>query len=108
MKSVDNELVYELFHRFVLCFSDSDSKVLKKYLNESFLYSMILAFNSEDARERDYLKTILHRIYGKIMTLRAYIKRAIGGVLSEIIYESHSFAGVAELLEILGDYSYVA
>ena len=69
---------------------------------------MILAFNSEDARERDYLKTILHRIYGKIMTLRAYIKRAIGGVLSEIIYESHSFAGVAELLEILGDYSYVA
>jgi len=96
------QLVYELFHRFVLCFSDSDSKVLKKYLTEEFLYSMILAFNSEDARERDYLKTILHRIYGKIMTLRAYIKRAIGGVLSEIIYETHSFAGVAELLEILG------
>ena len=27
-------------------------------------------FDSEDPRERDYLKTILHRIYGKIMALR--------------------------------------
>lgn len=27
-------------------------------------------FSSEDPRERDYLKTILHRIYGKIMALR--------------------------------------
>ena len=27
-------------------------------------------FDSEDPRERDYLKTILHRIYGKFMVHR--------------------------------------
>ena len=26
---------------------------------------------------QDYLKTILHRIYGKFMSLRAFIRRAI-------------------------------
>jgi serine/threonine-protein phosphatase 2A regulatory subunit B' len=31
-------------------------------------------FDSEDPRERDYLKTILHRIYGKFLGLRANIK----------------------------------
>ena len=29
----------------------------------------------EDPRERDYLKTILHRIYGKFMSHRPFIRR---------------------------------
>ena len=33
--------------------------------------------HSEDPRERDYLKTILHRIYGKFMAHRAFIRRTI-------------------------------
>lgn len=33
---------------------------------------------SEDPRERDYLKTILHRVYGKFMMHRAFIRRAVG------------------------------
>jgi serine/threonine-protein phosphatase 2A regulatory subunit B' len=35
---------------------------------------MIELFDSEDPRERDYLKTILHRIYGKYMALRNYVR----------------------------------
>lgn len=34
--------------------------------------------DSEDPRERDYLKTILHRVYGKFMMHRAFIRRAVG------------------------------
>lgn len=30
---------------------------------------------SEDPRERDYLKTILHRIYGKFMVHRPFIRK---------------------------------
>lgn len=37
-------------------------------------------FDSEDPRERDYLKTILHRIYGKFMPHRAFIRKAISNV----------------------------
>lgn len=34
-------------------------------------------FDSDDPRERDYLKTILHRVYGKFMTLRSFIRKSI-------------------------------
>ena len=37
-------------------------------------------FDSEDPRERDFLKTILHRIYGKFLGLRAYIRRQINHI----------------------------
>merc|ERR1712039_957722 len=55
-----------------------------------------------DPRERDYLKTILHRIYGKFMALRSFTRHAIQHVFFKVIYESEGHNGVGELLEILG------
>lgn len=44
-------------------------------------YAQLLdLFDSEDPRERDFLKTILHRIYGKFLGLRAYIRRQINHI----------------------------
>merc|ERR1711862_418047 len=43
-----------------------------------------------------------HRIYGKFMALRSFIRRAIQQVFFKVIYESESHSGVGELLEILG------
>lgn len=37
-------------------------------------------FDSEDPRERDFLKTTLHRIYGKFLGLRAYIRKQINNI----------------------------
>uniref|UniRef100_A0A8D3DCP4 Serine/threonine protein phosphatase 2A regulatory subunit n=1 Tax=Scophthalmus maximus TaxID=52904 RepID=A0A8D3DCP4_SCOMX len=59
-------------------------------------------FDSEDPREREYLKTILHRVYGKLLGLRAYIRKQINNIFLRFIYETEHFNGVAELLEILG------
>merc|ERR1719158_2413226 len=59
-------------------------------------------FDSEDPRERDYLKTILHRIYGKFMAFRSFIRRAIQHMFLKVIYECEGHNGVGELLEILG------
>uniref|UniRef100_A0AAX7U3Z1 Serine/threonine protein phosphatase 2A regulatory subunit n=1 Tax=Astatotilapia calliptera TaxID=8154 RepID=A0AAX7U3Z1_ASTCA len=59
-------------------------------------------FDSEDPRERDFLKTILHRIYGKFLGLRAYIRRQINNIFYRFIYETEHHNGIAELLEILG------
>jgi len=58
-------------------------------------------FDSEDARERDYLKNILHRIYGNFMQLRPFIRRAINNALYRFIYETDRHNGVGEMLEIL-------
>ena len=36
----------------------------KRYVDQHFVLKLLELFDSEDPRERDYLKTILHRIYG--------------------------------------------
>lgn len=44
----------------------------------------------------------MHRIYGKFLNLRAFIRRSINNVFFQFIYESERHNGIAELLEILG------
>ena len=55
------QLVYEFFLRFVVS-SDVDPKAAKKVIDKGFIAQLLVLFESEDPRERDYLKTILHRI----------------------------------------------
>ncbi|KAF6731953.1 Serine/threonine-protein phosphatase 2A 56 kDa regulatory subunit delta isoform [Oryzias melastigma] len=101
------QLVYEFFLRFLES-PDFQPNIAKKYIDQKFVLSVSFSerspeaagdrlhpdrpfvlkllelFDSEDPRERDFLKTILHRIYGKF------------------IYETEHHNGIAELLEILG------
>jgi len=42
-------------------------------------------FDSEDPRERDFLKTVLHRIYGKFLGLRAYIRKHINHIFLKYV-----------------------
>ena len=69
---------------------------------------MIDLFHSPDPRERDYLKTIVHRIYGKFMPLRYPIRMTL---VRELVMESfissaeraqHDRAfGLAEQIDLL-------
>ena len=95
------QYVYELLLRFIVS-NDTDPKVVKKYVDTNFLVQLLDLFDSEDPRERDYLKTILHRIYGKFMPYRAFIRKAINHIFYRFIYETERHNGIAELLEILG------
>merc|ERR1712137_995002 len=95
------QIVYEIFLRFVVS-NDVDPKIAKKFVDQNFLMKLLDLFDSEDPRERDYLKTILHRIYGRFMVFRAFIRRAIQHVFFKIIYECELYNGVSEMLEILG------
>ena len=67
------QLVYELLLKFIMNVHLS-SDILVSHISNSFIKQFVELFDSEDPRERDYLKTILHRIYGKYMRLRLYIK----------------------------------
>lgn len=93
--------VYEFLLRFIVS-NNTDAKMLKKFIDRKFLLSIIDLFQSEDPRERDYLKTILHRIYGKFMSFRSFLRRAINNVFYKVIYQTEKHNGLAELLEILG------
>eukprot|EP00877_Chromochloris_zofingiensis_P006911 jgi/Chrzof1/2473/Cz11g16300.t1 len=95
------QIVYEFLLRYVVS-NDTDAKVAKKYIDQHFVLKLLELFDSEDPRERDYLKTILHRVYGKFMVHRPFIRKAINNVFYRFIFETERHNGVAELLEILG------
>lgn len=92
-------LVYEVLLRFLLS-PNADKKKMQTHLNGLFLDTLIEMFESEDMRERDYLKTILHRVYGRFMPLRAPIRKSICNVCYRYIYDRKSSNGIAEFLDI--------
>lgn len=95
------QLVYEFFLRFLES-SDFQPNSAKRYIDQKFVLQLLELFDSEDPRERDFLKTTLHRIYGKFLGLRAYIRKQINNIFYRFIYETEHHNGIAELLEILG------
>ena len=49
------------------------------------VFQLLDLFDSEDPRERDFLKTTLHRIYGKMLGLRAYIRKQINNTFYRLV-----------------------
>ncbi|PVV01212.1 hypothetical protein BB560_004380 [Smittium megazygosporum] len=94
------ELVYTFFQRF---FENHafDEKTAIKHINQRFISQLLQLFNTEDPRERIALKTILHRMYGKMSSVRFYIRKTISNLFLQFIYENENQNGISELLEIL-------
>eukprot|EP00250_Pteridium_aquilinum_P007245 c17009_g1_i1 orf=319-1758(+) len=93
--------VYEFLLRYLIS-QDTDVKLAKRYIDHSFVLRLLDLFDTEDPRERDFLKTILHRIYGKFMIYRPFIRKAINNIFYCFILETEKHNGIGELLEILG------
>lgn len=95
------QLVYNLFFRFL----ESplyDTNRAKPFVDKRFVLKLLDLLQSEDPRERDYLKTLLHRLYGQYLGLRSYIRCQIYYILSSFIDSTEYHAGIPDLLEILG------
>ncbi|XP_050205259.1 serine/threonine protein phosphatase 2A 57 kDa regulatory subunit B' theta isoform-like [Mercurialis annua] len=95
------QIVYEFFLRFVAS-PETDAKLAKRYIDHSFILKLLDLFDSEDPREREYLKTVLHRVYGKFMVHRPFIRKAINNIFFRFIFETEKHNGIPELLEVLG------
>ncbi|XP_011084269.1 serine/threonine protein phosphatase 2A 57 kDa regulatory subunit B' beta isoform [Sesamum indicum] len=95
------QLVYELLLRYVVS-PDTDTKLAKRFIDHSFVIKLLELFDSEDMREREYLKTIVHRIYGRFMVHRPLIRNEINNIFYRFIFETERYNGICELLEILG------
>ncbi|PUZ75221.1 hypothetical protein GQ55_1G136700 [Panicum hallii var. hallii] len=83
-------LVYDLVLKFIGS-SSLDAKVGKKYFDHTFIIKLLELFDSEDPRERDCLKTLLHRIYGNSCN-----------IFYHFVFETARHNGIAELLEVFG------
>jgi serine/threonine-protein phosphatase 2A regulatory subunit B' len=95
------QLVYELLLKFIGSLS-LDAKVGKKHFDHSFIVKLLNLLESEDPRERDCLKTILHKIYGKFMVHRPFIRKAVSNIFYQFMFETDRRNGIAELLEVFG------
>ncbi|MCH90396.1 serine/threonine protein phosphatase 2A 59 kDa regulatory subunit B eta [Trifolium medium] len=95
------QIVYELFLRFIAS-PELDAKLAKRFIDQSFILRLLDLFDSEDPREREYLKMSLHRIYGKLMAHRPFIRKSINNVFLNFVFETEKHNGIAEFLEILG------
>lgn len=95
------QLVYNLLIRF-LDSSLFDVNHAKPYINNKFVLKLLELFESEDPRERDFLKTVVHRVYAHFLSLRSHIRRHINNILLSFVYETEYHNGIADLLEFLG------
>ncbi|ETO01016.1 hypothetical protein RFI_36425 [Reticulomyxa filosa] len=77
---------------------------MKKHLQGQFLQRLTLLFGSPDGREPQYVKIILHAIYGRFMALRKAIRKHLCNYCYKYIYESiqdkETWQGLPEILEI--------
>jgi serine/threonine-protein phosphatase 2A regulatory subunit B' len=92
-------LVYEILLRVIIS-PYITIKIVKEFLNQKFLRKLFELFKSPDPRERDYLKTINHRLYSKYMIYRSFIRKLMMTHLLECIYDSQSQYGIAEVLQL--------
>ncbi|CAD6334456.1 unnamed protein product [Miscanthus lutarioriparius] len=95
------QVVYELLLRFVMS-PVVDVKVARKYMDNSFISRLLDLFDSDDPRERECLKTVLHRIYGKFMGNRPFIRKAVSNIFYRFVFETDHHNGIAELLGVFG------
>ena len=94
------QVIYEF--TLQLMFHEScDVKLLKPFITPRFIQDFLGLFDSQEAAEREYLKTILHKIYAKVVPRRKMIRKAINDLFYVIIHENSKFNGVSELLDIL-------
>ncbi|CAM8949529.1 unnamed protein product [Rhodiola kirilowii] len=93
--------VYDILLNFVTS-PHLDAKVAKKYIDHYFILRLLDLFDSDDPREKESLKTILHRIYGKFMVHRPFIRKSISNIFYRFVIGKERHNGITELLEIFG------
>ena len=64
------QIVYELLLRIIIA-KDVDTKALLMKIDHVFLQKLFELFKSPDPMERDYLKTIVNRLFSRFMTIRS-------------------------------------
>jgi len=93
------QIVYEILLRLV---NSTDTKILRNYMDHSFLLNLLSLFQSEDPRERESLKNVYHKIYSKFVCDRSAMRKSMTDVLLNYVFETEKHYGIADLLEIWG------
>lgn len=95
-------IVYKIFLK-ILEQPQFEPNSLRTIIHRRFISRFFNLFESSDPREREYLKTVLHRIYGNFLVLRSFIRDRISNFcLSFIEDDQRRSVGISEVLEVMG------
>lgn len=94
------ELVYEILIR-ILSLKDSDSTLIGKSIDATFLKKLLELLDTEDPRERSCLKSVVSKVWNRIATQRSFLRKSMQNVLLRAIYEDYIPNGIGEILEVL-------
>lgn len=92
------DIVYQIFMKFLESPQMVAAQHIKRF-DDTFLVRFFQLFDSGDARERDALKNVLHRMYLKFNQLRPRMRQIMQEIFFTFLYETKYFNGINELLE---------
>ncbi|CAN1771092.1 Serine/threonine protein phosphatase 2A 57 kDa regulatory subunit B' beta isoform [Linum perenne] len=93
------QVVYDILLRLLL---NVDAKSIRCFVDQQFVISLLVLFQSEDPRERESVKNVYHRIYSKFTFYRGFMRKSMNDVLLHYVFEAEKHCGIGELLEIWG------
>jgi len=97
------ELVYKMLNSFFLN-PHFDTKIASHFMDHKFLTQLLSQINTEDHREREQIKTTLHRMYAMFFCVRIPLRNEIKNTFCSYIFMGEHHNGIAELLEIVGSF----
>lgn len=92
--------VYDIFLQLIVS-EQIEMWLLRTFINQKFVSEFLELFDSEEPKEREYLKNILHRLYSKLVPWRKLIRKGITDIFNSLIHENFKFNGTSELQDIL-------
>ncbi|CAN1276347.1 Serine/threonine protein phosphatase 2A 57 kDa regulatory subunit B' beta isoform [Linum perenne] len=93
------QVVYDILLRLLV---NVDAKSIRCFVDQQFVISLLVLFQSEDPRERESVKNVYHRIYSKFTFYRGFMRKSMNDVLLHYVFEAEKHCGIGELLEIWG------
>jgi len=97
-----------LVYKLLLAYLESPAlkpALAARALSHAWVRQLLGLFASGDPRERTYLKTALHRLYGRFVDLRLYVRQRLALLFADFAHDGdRRHPGIAELLEVLGTY----
>ncbi|KAK2957434.1 putative Serine/threonine-protein phosphatase 2A 56 kDa regulatory subunit gamma [Blattamonas nauphoetae] len=92
---------YEIFLLFILS-PDVDPKISRTTtVDVNLVTSLFTLFASDDPRERDYIKSTIHRIYARYASHRPLLRRLMSQSAESVVTTNDRLNGLPEVLKIM-------
>ncbi|KAA6402457.1 MAG: putative serine/threonine-protein phosphatase 2A 56 kDa regulatory subunit alpha [Streblomastix strix] len=96
------EKIQDIFQLFEMS-PDVELKIIKlDAVDKGFIVQLVNLLDTEDPRERETLKAVMHKMYVRFAAYRMLIHNSKDSIFDRVGFNKIRFNGTAELLKIMG------